>query len=83
MGICVGLFLGERAQFLSVAAEGYVKLLKMSVLPYMTVSLISGLGSLDYTQARTIFVRVGGLLVLLWAIALSLVRRPISRRPLL
>src|SRR5437868_15221221 len=42
----------------------------MTVLPYVTVSIIGGLGALDAEQARTLGRRVGLVLVMLWAIAL-------------
>ena len=72
-GILFGIFLGEMAGFLSVVADGYIKLLQMTVLPYVTVSLISGLGTLQYQQAKTLFFRVGGLMVLLWSLTFILV----------
>ena len=73
LGVALGVFLGEPAGALSVVADGYIKLLQMTVLPYVTVSLISGLGSLQYAQAKILFVKVGGLLLLLWALTLVLV----------
>ena len=39
-----------------------------TVLPYVTVSLISGLGSLHYAEAKILFVKVGGLLLVLWGL---------------
>ena len=45
----------------------------MTVLPYVTVSIIGGLGALDAAQARTLGKRVGLILVLLWALALAAV----------
>ena len=65
--------MGEHAGFLSVVADGYDKLLQMTVLPYVTVSLISGLGTLEYVQAKNLFLRVGALLVVLWGLTLVLV----------
>ena len=49
-GILVGLFFGERAAELRWAADGFVKLLQMTVLPYMTVSIVTSLGRLDYVK---------------------------------
>ena len=40
LGILVGLFFGERALALKWAADGFVKLLQMTVLPYVTVSIV-------------------------------------------
>jgi hypothetical protein len=38
-GVIVGLFFGERSSALKWAADGFVKLLQMTVLPYVTVSI--------------------------------------------
>jgi Na+/H+-dicarboxylate symporter len=69
-GVAVGVFLGERAAMFAWAADGFVKLLQMTVLPYVTLSIITSLGSLDYAQARRLGVRAGAVLAGLWAIAL-------------
>jgi L-cystine uptake protein TcyP (sodium:dicarboxylate symporter family) len=61
LGVVMGLFLGEKAGVLQLVAEAYLRLLQMTVLPYVTVSLIEGIGSLDGAQARRLFVRVGTL----------------------
>ena len=44
-GVAVGVFLGERAAALEWLADGFVKLLQMTVLPQMTVSIVGGLGT--------------------------------------
>src|SRR5579862_9394832 len=72
-GAAIGLFFGERAAVLQPAADGYIKLLQMTVLPYVTVSIVGGLGSLNVIQARELGKRVGLVLLLLWAIALAAV----------
>src|SRR6186997_2148281 len=72
-GIAVGLFVGERAAALQVVADAYVNLLQMTVLPYVTVSIVGGLGALDAAQARALGKRVGLILALLWALALAAV----------
>jgi Na+/H+-dicarboxylate symporter len=69
-GVAVGLFLGERATALNWAADGFVKLLQMTVLPYVVLSIVTSLGSLGYAEARTLGIRAGAVLVGLWAIAL-------------
>ncbi len=69
-GVAVGLFLGEYAAALKWAADGYVKLLQMTVLPYVTLSILTSLGSLTYAQARRLGVRAGAVLLVLWGIAL-------------
>jgi len=69
-GVLVGLFLGEHAGVLKVAADGFVKLLQMAVLPYITISIITSLGTLGYDQAKTLGLRAGAVLVGLWCVAL-------------
>src|SRR5262245_31874107 len=72
-GVAVGLFVGERAAALQIIADAYIKLLQMTVLPYVTVSIIGGLGSLDAARARELGKRVGIVLAIIWAIALAAV----------
>jgi Na+/H+-dicarboxylate symporter/ABC-type amino acid transport substrate-binding protein len=73
MGLVTGLVIGERAASLQIVADAFVKLLQMTVLPYVVVSLIAGLGALNFAQAKLLGLRVGVVLVALWAIALSAV----------
>jgi Na+/H+-dicarboxylate symporter/ABC-type amino acid transport substrate-binding protein len=73
LGAALGLFFGEGVSFLQVAADAYVRLLQMTVLPYVTVAIIIGLGSLDAKQARALGVRVGVILLLIWTVALAMV----------
>lgn len=73
LGIATGLFLGDLAAPLQIAADGFVRLLQMTVLPYVTVSLVVGIGSLDPASARRLFLRVGALTLLLWGLALGCV----------
>ena len=52
LGILTGLFFGEQAAALKWAADGFVKLLQMMVLPYITVSIVASLGSLQPADLR-------------------------------
>lgn len=72
-GAATGLFFGELITPLQVVANGYVQLLRMTVLPYVTVSLIAGVGSLTPELAHLMFTRVGATLVVLWSLTLALV----------
>jgi Na+/H+-dicarboxylate symporter/ABC-type amino acid transport substrate-binding protein len=69
-GVFVGIFLGEHAGVLKIAADGFVKLLQMMVLPYITISIIASLGTLDRDQVKTLGLRAGAVLVGLWFCAL-------------
>ena len=73
LGTLLGLFLGERAALLQFMADGYLRLLQMTVFPYVIVSLITGIGSLDAERARDLFLRVGALTLVLWGLALAAV----------
>jgi Na+/H+-dicarboxylate symporter len=73
LGVATGLFLGELAAPLKVVADAFIRLLQTTVLPYITVSLIVGIGSLDPAVARRLFLRVGALTLALWALALGVV----------
>jgi len=69
-GVALGLFIGERAAPLQMAADAYVKLLQMTVLPYVTMSLVGGIGALNHGQASRLGSRVGIVLVAFWVVAL-------------
>ena len=69
-GVFVGIFFGEHAAVFKIAADGFVKLLQMMVLPYITISIIASLGTLAYDQVKTLGLRAGAVLVGLWCFAL-------------
>jgi Na+/H+-dicarboxylate symporter len=71
LGVLCGLFVGEPAGALSIVGDAYIKLLQMTVLPYILVSLVSGLGSLDAVMARRIGTRGGAMILLLWGVSLA------------
>ena len=71
LGILTGLFFGESATALKWAADGFVKLLQMMVLPYVTVSIIASLGSLKPSELRTLGVRAAAVIGGLWLLALA------------
>jgi Na+/H+-dicarboxylate symporter/ABC-type amino acid transport substrate-binding protein len=70
LGILTGLFLGERASALKSAADAFVSLLQMMVLPYITVSIVVGLGSLRSSELRTLGLRASAVIGGLWLMAL-------------
>jgi Na+/H+-dicarboxylate symporter/ABC-type amino acid transport substrate-binding protein len=72
-GLLVGLFFGEGVSFFGMLADAYVRLLQMTVLPFIVLSIVSGIGRLDYAQARLLAMRVGLALGIIWALAIALV----------
>jgi len=79
LGIAVGVFVGEPAGKLDILGTIYIKLLQMTVIPYIMVSLIGGLGRLDLGMARMVGIRGGTLILFLWCLtALILVFLPLA-----
>src|SRR5262249_28435546 len=70
-GIFTGLFLGERAVILKSAADGFVKLLQMTVLPYVIVSIVSSLGRLRHEEVHALGRRIAAVVGALWIMALT------------
>jgi Na+/H+-dicarboxylate symporter len=70
LGLVTGLFFGELVGPVKLVADGFVKLLQMTVLPYVTISIVSSLGSLDAAEAKRLGLRAGTVLLALWLLAL-------------
>ncbi|MCM8534267.1 MAG: cation:dicarboxylase symporter family transporter [Lentisphaeraceae bacterium] len=73
LGLVVGLFFGEKAAWLSYVGMGFIKILQMTILPYIMVSIIKGIGGLSAEQAKSLAVRGGAAIFLLWSICAGLV----------
>ena len=71
LGIATGIFLGEITAPLKGVGAAYVQLLQMAVLPYIMITLMSGIGKLKYGEAVRLSLRVGSLLVLIWALTFA------------
>lgn len=54
LGICVGLFFGERCSFFQPYTAAYVMILKITAIPYLIVAIIHGIGLLTRAQAMQI-----------------------------
>jgi len=73
LGILCGFTFGEYCTVLKVFGDVYLKLLQMSILPYIIVSLIAGIGSLTLGDAKAFAVKGGLLLLLFWGIAFVII----------
>ena len=69
-GIAFGLFFGDTLAWMSIIGDAFIKLLQMTIVPYVVVSLISSLGNLTYEQARSLGVKVGKLMLIIWSFGL-------------
>jgi Na+/H+-dicarboxylate symporter len=73
LGIATGLFFGELVAFLQIVGEAWIKLLQMTVLPYVMLSMIAGLGRLNYQEALLLAKKGGLMLLLVWAVSITVV----------
>ena len=73
LGIACGIFFGEEVAFMQVAGNAYIKLLQMTILPYILVSLVNGIGGLTHGQAKELAHKGGLLLLLFWGIAFAMI----------
>ena len=73
LGIFCGIFFGEYCAGLKIFGDAFIKLLQMSILPYIVVSLVVGIGRLSYSEAKTLAVKAGSLLLLFWGIGLAVI----------
>lgn len=70
LGIFIGLFFGEKVAWLNAIGTTFIKLLQVSIVPYIVLSLVTGLGSLSYAQSRDIAKKFVVILLALWVLGL-------------
>jgi Na+/H+-dicarboxylate symporter/ABC-type amino acid transport substrate-binding protein len=73
LGIAAGVFFGEKASFLKVAGDAFIMLLQITVIPYIIVSLITALGRLSIGDAKSLGLKAGSVLLVLWGVGLAVV----------
>ncbi|MCU7835765.1 MAG: cation:dicarboxylase symporter family transporter [gamma proteobacterium symbiont of Taylorina sp.] len=79
LGISTGIIVGEVAGNLEIIGTAYIRLLQMTVLPYVLVSIIGGLGRLDANMAARIGSKAIRVILFLWlAVMLTLVLLPLA-----
>ena len=71
LGIAVGLFFGELVSWLKVVGDIFIRLLQVTVIPFISVSLITGIGKLSFEQIKSLALRGGGILLLIWGLVVS------------
>jgi len=72
-GAVCGLFFGEYIDFIGVVGQAFILLLQMTVLPYVAVSLITGLGKLTAADALSLAKCAGGFLLIFWGMTVTAV----------
>lgn len=73
LGLLVGVFFGEEAAFLKIGGDAFIALLQITVIPYVMVALITSLGRLTLDEAKTLGLKAGSVLLVLWAVGLAVV----------
>ena len=73
LGVITGLFFGEYCRHLQIVGDAFIKLLQMSILPYIVVSIIAGIGGLSFDQAKALARKAGALLLLFWAVGFFII----------
>jgi Na+/H+-dicarboxylate symporter/ABC-type amino acid transport substrate-binding protein len=68
LGIAAGIFFGEMVAWLQVVGDIFIKLLQVTVIPFISVSLITGIGSQKLDDVKALAIKGGGTLLLVWTI---------------
>ncbi|MCX2983426.1 cation:dicarboxylase symporter family transporter [Halieaceae bacterium IMCC14734] len=71
LGIATGVFFGEMVAWLQVIGDIFIKLLQVTVIPFISVSLITGLGSQKLEDAKSLALKGGSILLAVWTIAVG------------
>ena len=73
LGVFAGLFFGEYCRHLQIVGDAFIKLLQMSILPYIVVSIIAGIGGLSFDRAKALARKAGLLLLLFWGVGFFII----------
>lgn len=73
LGVLTGIVAGEQVAFMGVVGRGFVLLLQMAVLPFVAISLMSGLGGLNRRGTRSLVRYAGGFMLVIWGVVLLLI----------
>ncbi len=64
LGLACGLFFGEMATWLKVVGIIFIKLLQITVIPYISLSLITGIGRLSFDEVKA-NLKMGGIIFII------------------
>ena len=71
LGIAVGLFFGEMVSWLKIFGDIFIRLLQVTVIPFISVSLITGIGKLNFEQVKSLAIKGGSILLLVWGLVVA------------
>lgn len=70
LGIFIGLFFGEDVAWMNMVGMAFIKLLQVAIIPYIVLSLVTGLGNLSYQQSTEIAKKFVIIILTLWGLGL-------------
>ncbi len=73
LGLAAGVFFGELVAPLKIVGDVFIRLLQITVIPYITIALITAIGGLDYQEVKRLARNGGRVLLLLWGIVLIVI----------
>ncbi len=73
LGAACGIFFGETVSWLQIVGDIFIKLLQITVIPYISLALITGIGELSYKQVMAHAIKGGGIFLLISTITLVIV----------
>ena len=71
LGVLAGLFFGEPMGKLQIVGTIFIRLTLITVIPYILVALVHGIGSLDAHTAKRLATRGLPVLALFWALTIA------------
>jgi Na+/H+-dicarboxylate symporter len=71
LGIATGLFFGSLCSVLEPFTEIFIKIWHITVLPFVAVSLIVGVGSLKRDTAKSFVIKIFLVILLIWTLSIA------------
>jgi Na+/H+-dicarboxylate symporter/ABC-type amino acid transport substrate-binding protein len=71
LGIVCGLFFGEMLSPIKIVGDIFIRLLQITVIPYVSLSLITAIGVLHFHEIKSLAIKGGCVLLFTWGLALS------------
>lgn len=73
LGLIAGLLFGERMSSLKIFGDIFIKLIQMTVIPYVVVALIRGFASFSYKELKDLVKYGGTAFLIVWGSTLAVV----------
>jgi Na+/H+-dicarboxylate symporter/ABC-type amino acid transport substrate-binding protein len=73
LGVACGIFFGEMAGGLQIVGDIFIKFLLITVIPYISLALMTGIGGLTYKEVLSHAIKGGGIFLLSSSITLVIV----------